>query len=1322
MDFSEILKGVRSRLVRQTRAFRWRYLTTLREGEEYDFVSLDYIEGVSATSLLEGFFRNGTIGLIHSMNPRESRLHQAHHSFLKLYRNQKALQETLGSHVLYLGYPFVRGCLGDGTTISTPLYLIPVRLFYQPREFPRWILKRIGHPDWNHLFLLLYNQVYSVVEGDKIHLPPITIQKETLAAFLVSLRKTLLAHHIELRFPSEIFQTPLKSFRGKGDEEMKPGELEVLPYAVIGFFYHPWTTFLNAYDEIANQLDYYKQRFSRLIQARRDRDQKEGFFLPYQFHPLDHSQIEVLDHFFSQGSIVVEGPPGTGKSMTIAHVIVNVIWKKQSVLFIAEKWTSLKVVYQFLTEAGIPFVPPPIRDLEEDRPQLFRHILLLMDKVEFLEEQEAKAYLSAFQDFTYRIQIACEPYEKAIQILFQQTFVKETPFTLYSLLNKELAQWNVRKYASLVDKYRLEAIIAKIRRIEPYKHLLNSDHPWYDRKDWSSYSLADVPKVESFLKEKLPSLLEKRNQLKRQLVVSVDGHEYDFSLLSLQELKSCWEVYKRSIYPYMQEEPIPSLIVSYQKSDFQKYWIQVCQMSEVVLQIKEVNLRKWEQVLEAEKWFSELETFEGRYYRFFHPYYYKLRRHFKKTIEELGISFQKQDFLKRLFFKVRQLKRMMEEMRGCALSSFFPVEAPLDVLEQREKMEEAGAKIKVLLTTPWHKEWVPGIRNGHFSLSQWEEDVQTIQRLQELRAELEKVESEIAHYLSEKQIQKLEASPSFYSALVDSFQSDAVALLELDKNLETWDVTEKAIFQLIQCHISKEDFDWEQSLRHSFYLAWIEEIEKTHPELRYFSTEQIHSFCTMLKSLMEQWMGMSGKATFYQWALNLKPYVSSPLWLQLKKDLSRKRNRNSVKTLLETYRELFGFFFQVVLTVPETGLKLFGLKAEFDVLIFDEASQLPLETTFPCLFQGKRWMVCGDKHQLPPSRLFTPSSHLEESNLEDSLLDFVSTLVPSKRLLWHYRSQHSALIAFSNQHFYQNQLLVLPFPHSVPPSSVFFYHQVNGKWIEQTNLEEGKKVIKLLQFYYEQDPVPGIAVITFNYAQQQLIESLVDQWLETLPSKLYQKVYPYIVGDHEKSLLIRNIEGIQGEERDIVIFSIGYGPREDGSFPAHFGLLNYEGGENRLNVAITRAKKAVHIVASFSPQQLKVEETKHRGPRLLKSYLLYVYELANETSAFQEEERCLSSDPFSLWREDPFFQKVHALLEANAYRLDSGSRTFFPYYYKGNEMILIEGKKLASLRYGLGKYFHLPWFMEKRGWKPRIIHFRSIALEGIEAVRKIVGQ
>ena len=335
----------------------------------------------------------------------------------------------------------------------------------------------------------------------------------------------------------------------------------------------------------------------------------------------------------------------------------------------------------------------------------------------------------------------------------------------------------------------------------------------------------------------------------------------------------------------------------------------------------------------------------------------------------------------------------------------------------------------------------------------------------------------------------------------------------------------------------------------------------------------------------------------------------------------------SVQKFIKNYEfELFRGI-KIWLMTPEVVSEVLPLKNSlFDLVIFDEASQLYVERGVPVIQRGKKVVIAGDSKQLRPSSLGSGRYETDEVDVEEelgaaleeeSLLDLARFRYPEVMLNFHYRSKFEELISFSNYAFYKGKLQVSPnltLPAN-PPIEVLKVK--NGKWVDQRNILEAERTVELLkQILKERKNKETIGIITFNSKQRDLIMDLIDdecQKSAAFATKIARETDRHENGE-DVGLFIKNIENVQGEERDIIIFSLAYAKDKGGKVVRNYGWLNQQGGENRLNVAITRAKRKVYIITSISSSELYVDDLKNNGPKFFKKYIEYAEFISNQNN------------------------------------------------------------------------------------------------------------
>ena len=278
----------------------------------------------------------------------------------------------------------------------------------------------------------------------------------------------------------------------------------------------------------------------------------------------------------------------------------------------------------------------------------------------------------------------------------------------------------------------------------------------------------------------------------------------------------------------------------------------------------------------------------------------------------------------------------------------------------------------------------------------------------------------------------------------------------------------------------------------------------------------------------------------------------------------------------------------------------------FDIVVFDEASQLPTCKAIGVIARGKEAVIVGDPKQMPPTSFFTEQvnddDNYETDDLESILDDCLAISMPQMFLAWHYRSRHESLITFSNKSFYEGRLYTFPSPDD--RQSKVTMVDCGGTFDSgktRTNKVEAQAVIdEIVKRAHDPELSKySVGVVTFNIQQQSLIEDLLDEAASKDP------VLEKWAFGSEEPVFVKNLENVQGDERDVILFSVGYGKDETGKLIMNFGPLNRDGGWRRLNVAVTRSRIEMKVFSSISPEELRINDTASEGVRSFKRFLQY---------------------------------------------------------------------------------------------------------------------
>ena len=380
----------------------------------------------------------------------------------------------------------------------------------------------------------------------------------------------------------------------------------------------------------------------------------------------------------------------------------------------------------------------------------------------------------------------------------------------------------------------------------------------------------------------------------------------------------------------------------------------------------------------------------------------------------------------------------------------------------------------------------------------------------------------------------------------------------------------------------------------------------------------------------------------------------------IKRECEKKTRQKAVRQLLAETPELLPVLKPCFLMSPLSVAQYLPVDAStFDLIVFDEASQIPVWDAIGVIARGRQLIVVGDPKQMPPTNFFQKGEDVDEDAVDNGITDQESILdeclvagVHSAYLSWHYRSRHESLIAFSNEHYYDGRLNTFPAAANSPRLGVKHHFVEGGAFIKQggatrVNPVEAKALVdyicgEVLKSGYKPR---SLGVVTFSMAQQKLIRSMLEERRAENP-----KLEALLSDEGEHAYFVKNLENVQGDESDVILFSIGYAPDENGRLTMNFGPLNLSGGERRLNVAVTRAKEQVVVFASIRSTQIDAGEdgrTKAVGAGHLKAFLEYAERGGAAAAADAADKASSKPSPVA---GDALVESIAEFLTASGYK------------------------------------------------------------------------
>lgn len=441
-----------------------------------------------------------------------------------------------------------------------------------------------------------------------------------------------------------------------------------------------------------------------------------------------------------------------------------------------------------------------------------------------------------------------------------------------------------------------------------------------------------------------------------------------------------------------------------------------------------------------------------------------------------------------------------------------------------------------------------------------------------------------------------------------------------------------------------------------FYRTWIDTVTSDYSALRDFRRLRQDEKVATFKKLDMDHLVIS-RAMLQSRLISRLPnfdisFSNGEIAL-LRREIAKQRKLLPTRLLIAALPNLLPALKPCLMMSPlSVSTYLGSSNYKFDVVIFDEASQVRTEDAIGAIFRAKQVIIAGDSKQLPPTDFFNSSfsnsdeyeededGEADDTGAYESLLD-EAVMLPTQTLLWHYRSRHEHLIAFSNAKIYQGNLIT--FPSSAEKSKDFgveYIHVAGGTYDRggrNGNRLEASRVAELVFEHLRTKPKRSLGIIAFGQNHQIAIQDAIDTKRRQSPGfEIFFK------DDTEEPLFVKNLETVQGDERDTIILSIGYASDASGKTSMNFGPINRNGGERRLNVAVTRARYNLKLVGSIHPTDIHVEKTSGMGPKLLRQYIDFAMNGANAILG-----EISSSD--ELWFDSPFEVSVYDFLTKNGF-------------------------------------------------------------------------
>jgi very-short-patch-repair endonuclease len=928
----------------------------------------------------------------------------------------------------------------------------------------------------------------------------------------------------------------------------------------------------------------------------------------------DSSQTAALLDIRNGRNLVIQGPPGTGKSQTITNILSDALGQGKKVLFVAEKMAALDVVKRRMDSVGIGDACVELHSHKTNKRDLLKEL-------------------------RRTIEIGMPSKSSAICDELELLAAKQKLNDYCTAVNENIGQSSTSPYQAMGKVVRLRQILAEVT-VPPF----------------SGNVLASGISAERYTEQR--NLLA---QVQRAIEISgpVERHPF-FGVTRETMLPSERSKLEQSIAEalldlrrLLDSSKKLALVLGRQPFKKLKYISEAISVAALILDTSElhnlpISIRQWTSVAKEIRCAAEVSRgiLEGRsrvtplmiessWDYDFHICRQRLVAYGNKWWKLLISDFHKAKTEFEGFVQGMPTKNNDERVR--ILDTIIADQ------KGRTKLAEVGPKVKEVTKSFWkseNSEWnviLPILMQAEEIQKKVSDGISPEWLLQKIE---EPVNPAMLNAVGREAASAYEAFSTHHSAILQFLQYRVTIadqereLSDLLARMESWQANLETVLQIMGLnHLHSEaqlknaesmfefGIAWEMSAKHLvdvFELFWhqglLDVAYAEREQLRHFSSAEhgqiVGKFIELDKTLLD--LTKLRLATAH-WNQLPRHEAGGQLGL-LREEFAKKRRHLPVRQLLMKAGRAIQSIKPIFMMSPmSVATYLVPNSLEFDLVVFDEASQVRPVDALGALLRGKQAIVVGDEKQMPPTSFFDrmlSSDDSEEddtsvtSDMESVLSMFLGKGCPSRMLRWHYRSRHDSLIAVSNKEFYDNRLVVFPSPDVIRGTVGLFHNHLPMTAYDRggtrSNPLEARAVAEAVMKHASDSPNLTLLVAAFSVAQATAIEDELE-----ILRRQNSHLEPFFSSNEYEPFVIKNLETVQGDERDVVFISIGYGKTSEGYLAMNFGPLNKEGGERRLNVLITRARSRCEVFTNLKAGDLDLARSQARGVSSLKIFLNY---------------------------------------------------------------------------------------------------------------------
>lgn len=961
----------------------------------------------------------------------------------------------------------------------------------------------------------------------------------------------------------------------------------------------------------------------------------------------DSSQAEAIEYAKEGKSFVLQGPPGTGKSQTITNIIAECLYAGKKVLFVSEKLAALNVVYNKLKDVGLEEFCLELHSHKANKKQviaeLFRTLKLqksgLSDKAE-KELREKKELQKQLDDYAVGLHKIRPVINKTLYQLYEEVSACR------SVSNVEFVITDIK---SKGEEYIEKAVVALTHYVE-YTPSIGYD---YHSNIWYGYNNFDCSyQTVIQLKSDLQAVISCCDEL--STFNKTLSAQYDLDIDNIQYSVICkrfFNLVKKSgfitpflLTPSVNEQTLENI------QTMQALSKEILSKKSELEQAFDADIYK----LDGQNYYKKLtKQFCGFFSHLFNREYKQIVRDIRLCKADgkrpkYKITVATMDTLRIYQAKLKEFNEIEHDIRDYLGSAYNGVDTDFDLaiseLQELADIHSTGVSFKTL---------------ANMATKDFTSELPVFTKIADKYQNIFDKYGDSVHRITDNfNLEEFNVQRVMFHSLIQKCQCYMNNTDKLDnwceflKLLQTMEPLGVKAFVDYAIETKIEVIELVLIFKKTFYTQWIDVILHESPILielaRVPHNEVVKHFKEKDKLTFE-----INKAKIKYKLSSLRPNLDmvaqgGSISILLREG-EKKRKQKSIRLLLAEIGELAQTLKPCFLMSPLSISTFLSSEMKFDVVIFDEASQIFPQDAIGAIYRGKQLIVVGDSKQMPPSNFFSSVADLDDEDEEgditdfESILDLCSASFPQRRLKWHYRSRYESLISFSNKNFYENDLITFP-SNKADKAGIgvdFFYVDGIFDRKSKTNQAEAERIVDLVFENIEKYPERSIGVVAFSMAQQGLIDKLIYRRRQHDPSK-----ESFFRSDKAEPFFVKNLETVQGDERDTIIFSIAYAKDSRGRLLLNFGPINRAGGERRLNVAVTRAKFNLQLVSSVHYSDIDLSRTNSVGARLLREYLDYA---ENGTIAL---ERAVNVNPYEQF-DSEFEMEVCDFLREKGFSVDT---------------------------------------------------------------------